>query len=455
MDKPCSELHARRVLIVTPHYPPARLGGTELRARKLANWLHNQGATVEVITVEELLVGKFEQCVAQSEHFEGVLIHRLRLTYPRGRIPFRHSYDNPAIQAYIAGTAQRLRPDLIHLISGYLVTAAALDVGADLNIPTIITITDYWFVCPRINLIRSNGQPCSGPHSALDCARCLMGESRRYRLPEHYLPGVANRVWKFIERSAVRKLRIPRYEDIVHREQKLIASLNQAAAITLPTNSLRDRLVRAGVADRFHLSRHGIIPEALGIDPDNLTSSSPFFRFGFMGQVLLNKGVDLLAQAFQQLQRKYPAISLSIWGSLNSQPKYVEKVREILKDTPNVHLGGRYEPTQIGKLLREIDVLVVPSRWPEIGPFVILEAFATKTPVVATRIGNMMELVEHEVNGLLFELDSVEDLEHQMARFLQEPELCERLRARISPTRTHEEEMDDNWQIYSQLIQRK
>jgi glycosyltransferase involved in cell wall biosynthesis len=114
-------------------------------------------------------------------------------------------------------------------------------------------------------------------------------------------------------------------------------------------------------------------------------------------------------------------------------------------------LHGRYEPTQVGELLRDIDVLVVPSRWPEIGPFVILEAFAAKTPVIAARMGNMPELVDHNVNGLLFEPDSASDLQAHMRRFLEEPDLYERLRAGIPAVRTQDQEVAEIFDIYAQI----
>lgn len=448
-------LCATKVTIITPHYPPKHLGGTELLARKLAMWLRNQGADVEVICIEEVAHGQHDDIAAKCEQFGDVLVHRLYPTYSRKGLPIQYRYDHPGIRAYLMQNVVSSSPDLLHLISGYLITAAAIEVGVTLNIPTVTTVTDYWFVCPRINLIRSNGQPCGGPYSALDCTRCILGESRRFRMPEQIFPGVADRLWRLIGKSRAFNRRIPLYQELLRRQRYLLSTLDRANAIIIPTDSLRSRLIHAGVNDRFHLCRHGILAEDLGIDAKHLSSQSPHVRFGFMGQVLFSKGVDILIYAFRQLVDIYPGIELSIWGGLGSQPQYVQQLRKISAGVPNIHFYGRYESDQVGTILRDIDVLVVPSRWPEIGPFVILEAFATKTPVVATRIGNMMELVEHEVNGLLFELDSVEDLKRQMARFLQEPELRERMRARISPARTHEEEMDDNWQVYSQLIQRK
>ena len=66
-----------RVLVVTPHYPPKRLGGTELRARKLAKGLIQCGSDAQVLCVESLTTGSRESCALTSELYEGIRVHRL------------------------------------------------------------------------------------------------------------------------------------------------------------------------------------------------------------------------------------------------------------------------------------------------------------------------------------------------------------------------------------------
>jgi len=398
--------------------------------------------------------GESDTLTVDVDRCEEVQVHRLNLTNTRSPISFRNSFDHPEIESYIRGLLINQRFDVLHLISGYLVTGCAISAALVCQVPMVVTLTDYWFICPRINLIRSTGEMCGGPYNALDCTRCLLVQSRRYRIPEQVLPPLANLAWRFFERS--RKLRryLPLYEEVARREHLLIERLNSADAITIPTNSLRPRLVRAGVADCFQLSRHGIIPQDLGIQSAEKSISS-LLRFGYLGQVLSSKGVDLLARAYQRLVVEYGEISLSIWGEASDQSAYVTKLKAMLKGVPRAAMMGRYEPAQLGDILQEIDVLVVPSRWPEIGPFTILEAFAAKTPVIAARIGNMPELVEHGINGLLFEPDSSADLYAQMRRFLDEPNLVEKLRSGIRDVRTHDDEMSEVMDIYARVISRK
>jgi len=443
-----------KILIVTPHYPPDRVGGTELYAYKLASWLKAQGDAVAVVCIEDIVPQQQESLTSRLDTFEATPVHRLYLTGADSPQAFRNSFDHPHIQSYLETLVADDPPDLIHLMSGYLVTACAIRVAKKYNIPCVVTVNDYWFICPRINLIRSNGQICSGPHNPLDCTRCLLGDLRRYRLPEQALPAVANRVWNVIARSETAKESIPLYRQVSRREVLLIDLLNQANAVVIPTNSLRQKLVQAGVNDNFHLVRHGIDLAAAGIQTGNTKTASPYFRFGYLGEVSFIKGVDLLARAYQSVATDHKNVTLSIWGGAD-RSGYAAGLQKQLAHTPHVNFNGRYNPAEIGQILAQIDLLVVPSRAREIGPFVILEALGAGTPVIAAKTGNMPELITHNVNGLLFEPGSAGDLETQMRRVLDEDDLCNQLQNGIDQPRTHTEEMLDLRQIYGQLLKEK
>ena len=69
---------------------------------------------------------------------------------------------------------------------------------------------------------------------------------------------------------------------------------------------------------------------------------------------------------------------------------------------------GSVDAEAAHELLRSARALVVPSRWYEAQPRVILEAFAAGVPVLASRIGALPELVEDGVNGRLVAVDDAE-----------------------------------------------
>ena len=98
-----------------------------------------------------------------------------------------------------------------------------------------------------------------------------------------------------------------------------------------------------------------------------------------------------------------------------------------------------------------MDALVVPSRWYENTPLVVYSAFAAGTPVVATDLGGLSEVVKHGENGLLFELENVEDLERQLRRLGEEPGLLDELRDGIGHVKTVEENVTELEELYAEL----
>ena len=98
-----------------------------------------------------------------------------------------------------------------------------------------------------------------------------------------------------------------------------------------------------------------------------------------------------------------------------------------------------------------MDMLIIPSRWYENSPTVILEAQTFGLPVITTRLGGMQELVQHEKSGLLFELNNAKDLRAQIQRLLHEPKLLAQLRSGIPKVPTVDEEVGTIYAHYQQL----
>ena len=67
--------------------------------------------------------------------------------------------------------------------------------------------------------------------------------------------------------------------------------------------------------------------------------------------------------------------------------------------------------------MKRSTALIFPSVWYEGLPFVILEAFSTGTPVIASNLGAMSSLIQDEYNGLVFKAGSAEELKSAVLRF--------------------------------------
>jgi glycosyltransferase involved in cell wall biosynthesis len=110
---------------------------------------------------------------------------------------------------------------------------------------------------------------------------------------------------------------------------------------------------------------------------------------------------------------------------------------------------------RVTEVLRDCDVLAVPSRLLETGPLVVLEAFVAGLPVLGSNLGGVAELVRHEGDGLLVEPDSVEAWREGLLRLVREPGLLGRLRSGVRPPRRMSAVADEMLQLYTALLEEK
>lgn len=426
-----------KIVIAVHHFPPRYTGGAELRAYRTAAALRARSHEVHVVCVERIDTGPVGSVAWEDSAYDGIAVRRLSFNLAAAPDPFRWEYDNPWIGHHLREFLDEQYPDVFHLIGGYLMSGRALRVAHQLGIPTVVTLTDFWFLCRRIWMLRSNGQVSTLPINAVTCARCLGEEKRRYRLPGRIAPRLMDAFWR-LQKTQIR--------NVEARMAFLCQTLNQVDAIISPSQFLRSIFIEAGVEpERIIFSRQGrdfpdLMPEMLEKTP------SSGLRVGYIGQIAWHKGVHLLFEA----ARRMPNASLSVraYGDTTPFPEYTARLRRLMAGSERLKLAGVYRRQEVSQVLRELDVIVVPSLWYENSPNAILEAFAHRTPVVASNLGALAELVRDEENGLLFAPGDADDLARQLRRLLDDPCLLPALRAGIGPVKSVAQEIDELEEIY-------
>jgi glycosyltransferase involved in cell wall biosynthesis len=162
-----------KIVLPVHHFPPRYSAGAELYTLRLARWLLAHGHEAEVVCVERTDDAAAQPLAAWRDEYQAVPVWRLALNLAQAPDPFAWSYNNPAIGSWFAGYLADTQPDIVHLQSGYLVTASVLAAARARGCPTIVTLHDFWFVCPRITLLRGDGRVCAGPPADPgQCAWC-------------------------------------------------------------------------------------------------------------------------------------------------------------------------------------------------------------------------------------------------------------------------------------------
>jgi glycosyltransferase involved in cell wall biosynthesis len=431
-----------KVIIAVHHFPPHHTGGSEWEAYRIAATLQERGHDVRVICVENIDSGPAKGVAWEDDIFNGVRVRRLSFDEAAMPDPFRWEYDNPWIGDHLRQFLTEHRPDIFHLISGYLISASVLNVARQLQIPAVVSLMDYWFLCKRITMLRTDGLVSTLPINPLTCARCMGEEKRRHRWLGRIVPIVESLYWRLQKMDS---------RNLQKRQTFLRQTLNQADAIISRSKFLRSIFIEAGgTPDRIIFLRQGLDLPDLSPEALKKTSSPPPLRVGYIGQIAWHKGVHVLFEAARRMPNA-PLI-VKAYGDPTTFPDYSQRLRRFSARDRRLELAGSYPRGNLNKILSELDVIVVPSLWYENSPNVILEAFAYRTPVIASDLGGMAELVQDGKNGLLFPRGDANGLARQLQLLLDDPALLPALSSGIGPVKSAAQEIDELEEIYRDVI---
>lgn len=201
-------------------------------------------------------------------------------------------------------------------------------------------------------------------------------------------------------------------------DQGLRELLHRADAVTACSRWLLEQTEawEPRVKGKGVVIHNGIAPERF--ESDRRYSHPRPYLFAY-GRFTFHKGFDLLLEAFADVIRNHPDLDLVLAGEGEDRQALIAQARAS-GCNGRVHFWGRATPDEVVQLLNGCLFVIVPSRWEPFG-IVALEALAAGKPVLATRVGGLVEFmdgpfaefVEPTVDGLVFgmqkwlEMDSV------------------------------------------------
>jgi glycosyltransferase involved in cell wall biosynthesis len=141
----------------------------------------------------------------------------------------------------------------------------------------------------------------------------------------------------------------------------------------------------------------------------------------YVGRLSIEKGLGVLLEAWRRLDRPIP---LKILGD----GPMADLVSEAAREMPEIEWLGRRPSHEVYEIVGNATFLVFPSEWYETFGQVAIEAFAKGTPVVASNIGAIPELVHPERSGLLFRPGDPTDLAAKINWLLAHPQQLAQMR---------------------------
>ncbi|HLW59426.1 MAG TPA: glycosyltransferase family 4 protein [bacterium] len=457
-----------RILSVTHDHPFARGSGVATYCQDLELELVGRGHSVAHLTSWE----RSWRPAPYLRWFEerGITFASLvNSPLPPAMSPERPLADcaDGRIERLMRNCLERTRPDLVHIHAFQGLSGSVLPMIKRHGIPVIVTLHDFWALCTRIVLMRADGMPCSGPDGGKNCARyCANPGSlgrRVYRRLMAVVPPGPGR--ELVQRARAQMVR-PAAGDhsawsatsdtaaageaqgslrdtLAHgaRSARLLEMLREADAVLAVSNFVRDTFVRHGVPEaRIRVLRLGL--DLSQTDLWRIRQARAPLRVGFLGRVVHLKGAHILAEAVRGIPPDQARV-------LCFGPAGAEDAARLqtLAGRP-LEFRGPYDRGDLPAILDEVDVVVVPSLFPESVGLATLEAQAAGLPVIASRIGAVPEYIQDGQNGLLFEPGSSRALQACLRQFLDTPQLVAAMSARTTPPPTMVRHVDLLTEVY-------
>ncbi len=411
-----------KVLHLIHQYLPEHVGGTELYSQWLVSSLRRRGHEMSVFYRRDAE----GQGLDHRQDPTGVPVYAAwsgRVT-PWQR--FRATWGEGYLESAFRQVLEQAQPHLVHTQHLMGLPANLIYEVKKREIPLIITLHDYWWVCANAQLLTNYSQQvCNGPWAYLNCARCALARAGH---PD---------MWPVA--PALTLL-------LARRNRELRQVLDRAARLIAPTRFVAEWYAAHGVArGRLTVVPHGLdIPSSL---PRTAARPGRPVRFAYIGGLAWQKGVHVLLEAFRDTPS---GGELWIAGDEAAYPEYTAQLRA--RAASNVRFLGRLTREQVWSTLAQVDVLVVPSLWYETFVFVVSEAFAAGVPVIASRLGPLAERVRHGVDGLLTPPGDSQALREALARLIENPGLLIQLQAGIEPPKTMETHAAEMEAIYADVL---
>jgi glycosyltransferase involved in cell wall biosynthesis len=450
-----------RILMVTNGFPPVASAGVESHTYALARELHLAGFSVHIFCRDADF--SLPMYTVRDTVVDGLPVTRV-VNNLVDAYAFEDFYRNPHIDAIYADLLAHFQPDIVHIQHCIGLSMGCLEQSVAAGIPTLVTLHDYWYICPTVNLIRPDFALCAGSHHGMNCFDCIRMVPRPaaviqgipfYPHLQRIVPEpIRHQAWRLLSSIQQREQAVAgSVQPIIdERVEQMRALLAGADLILSPSHHLKNKYVEFGIDPQ----QIRVVP--LGMDVDRWLDvvrpprpgGTPL-RFGYAGSFLPTKGADIAIKAFKQVQGN---MTLELVGFEPPGSPYPAQLKALMADDPRITYGGAVPNHTLPERFARWDALLMPALWEETFSFVAREALLTGLPVIASDMPVLPEIIEPGKNGFLLPPGDVSAWAAQFRDLLLNPAplLSLNPRADTSFARTFTDHAVEQIGIYRQLL---
>lgn len=401
-----------RILFVLHQFYPEFSGGTERVALNLARAAQRAGNYVHILAAAinpEVIHGSKNSLIEESIDYvyQGVPITFLS----RNSLPPTADYSfevdevvSEKIAVWIEGECFNLAHIFHTMRMGSLVHAVQ-----NIGLPYILTLTDFFPECFLVNRVNLRNKLCQGSAEGSRCGDdCLVAPWTK--------------------------------ETLTIRYRQALGFLSSAALRICPSEYVANCFQEAFRELEFKVIPHGV--DFLASMATNRSHASMEkghgLKLGYVGSIVSQKGLDILLKALMRVSDA--SLRLVVVGGMYGDEHYLNTVRAMIRGDDRVKLIGRVDPDRIFEVVRDFDLLCVPSRVPETFSLVLHEAAMLGIPALVSNLGAPGEYIAKHGGGLCLPSDDIQAWADAIVSVLHSPKIVEELRRKVVlPFRVEEE----------------
>lgn len=289
-------------------------------------------------------------------------------------------------------------PDIVHIHSvSKALSWAVVNTIYSYKIPIIYTLHDYGLLCPNMGIYNYQTDKLCSLYQSGCGVKCLMTNCDK----RNYI----HKVWRWI-----------RY----YFSQQGIGVKRKISGYIAVSNFITELFKK-------YLPQNKPVRVIYNpIDMPSFNNSIEMQQafkkptFLYLGRLSPEKGIDLLLEAIKKVDA-----NLIIIGDGEKMNKCETLSKELGQE--KIKIVGWQSSKTISQVMTRCIALIIPSKWIEPAPLVIMEAAVNSLPCVVSNQGGLIEFVKHKVNGLHFEANNVSSLRYAMERIIKTPELARNL----------------------------
>jgi glycosyltransferase involved in cell wall biosynthesis len=438
-----------RILHLLGWYFPDSVGGTEVYVEGLCRRLRDAGH--DVLVAAPIVNGS-----THTTKHDGVTVFRYA-------IPAQPTRDEAQQRTGVRGAAAfhewmaEMRPDILHVHSFVTgVGLAEIREARRLGIRVIATchLPGLGYLCRAGALMQWGTVPCDGivlPPKCAECALTTLGMPRQLSRVIAAIPAAIGRAVESVPGRVGTTLGMSAsIGEQAARQRELMQQLD--AFVVLNETSRRILIANGSPAGKLVVNRLGVSQGAIAPKPGPDVRPTPRpVRFGFVGRLHRDKGLDQLVRAVIGVASDVDFVVEIRGPVLDAATRaFVKDLRAQAAADRRIVFADGVSAAEVPRVLAALDALIVPSMWFENGPTVAIESFAVGTPLIASRVGNLTELVDDGVNGRLVDPGDVVALSRALEDAARDPSATiDRWRAGIPAVRTMDDIARDYLALYA------